>query len=291
MPSHSTNQSELNVLVPGSPSALRTWLFDAETSDDDDSHISFPNRHLTTSTTSTKPDSVSEYLIDTDSELGPGCSSPSLCPIANSRSQREVETADEEAALDSEFNSPNTPWFATPVSDLGPDPRQETSEVNIPSLRTEVNPALCHKIRALKHYAHWSYRQIAAATGVALSTVYRIAHPPLTPTHSKMCGRHAILRSPHREKLIILATSSAENRRKPYLEIARMAGLTVCDRTLRRTMTSAGYHQRVARKKPYLSNITRQVSLPSPSPPLLQSLLLPIPGADKSLFPARCCKI
>jgi len=70
MPSHSTNQSEPNIPVPESASALRTWLFDTETSDDNDSHISFLNRPSTTTTTSTKPDSVSEYLIDTDSEPG-----------------------------------------------------------------------------------------------------------------------------------------------------------------------------------------------------------------------------
>jgi len=261
MPFHLTNQSKLNLPVPGSPSALHTWLFDAETSGDDDSNISFPNRPLTTSTTSTKPDSEFEYLIDTDSEPGVECRSPSPCPISNSTSQREVQRANGEAASDLEFDPQNSLRFTTPVSDLGPEPGLATSEFNIPSLRTEVDIALRHKIRALKHYAHWPYRQISAATGVALSTVYRIAHPPLTPTQSKLRGRHAILRTPHRKKLIDLATSSAENRRKPYLEVARMAGLTACDRTLRRTMASAGYHRRVARKKPYLSNKTRQVSI------------------------------
>ena len=45
-----------------------------------------------------------------------------------------------------------------------------------------------------------------------------------------------------------------------------MAGLNACDRTLRRTMSSAGYHHHVARKKPFLSNKTRVVGIPtSPS--------------------------
>ena len=149
-----------------------------------------------------------------------------------------------------------------------------SAELNIPSQRTEVNIALSHKIRALKHLAHWPYRQISAATGVALTTVYRIAHPPVTPPHKNMRGRHNILRTPHREKLISLATASAENRRKPYLEIAHMAGLTACDCTLRRTMSSAGYHRRVARKKPFLSNKTRQVYIPSPFSILFRYYLL-----------------
>lgn len=151
----------------------------------------------------------------------------------------------------------NTPPTETPISDIGPEPAN--SELRGSSLRTEVDFGLCHKIRALKHYANWSYRQIATATGVALSTVYRIAHPPLTPIHSRLRGRHSTLRTPQREKLITLATSSAENRRKSYTEIAQMAGITACNRTLRRTMSSAGYHRRIARKKPYLSSKTRQV--------------------------------
>ena len=149
----------------------------------------------------------------------------------------------------------------TPVSDLGPEPTLDSGELNIPALRTEVTVALSHKIRALKHFAHWPYQQISAATGVALSTVYRIAHPPVTSPYKNTRGRHSILRTPHREKLISLATASAENRRKPFLEITQMAGLTACDRTLRRTMSSAGYHRRVARKKPFLSHKTRQVCI------------------------------
>ena len=111
----------------------------------------------------------------------------------------------------------------------------------------------------LEHYANWTYPQIATAIGVALSTLYRITHPPLTPIRSCLRGRHAILRTPQREKLITFAPSSAVNRRKSYTEIAQMAGITACKRTLRRTMSSANYHRCVARKKPYLSSKTRQV--------------------------------
>ena len=83
--SGSTIQDEPNLPVPESPSLLRTWLFDAESSDDD-SDISSPNGPLTTSTTSTKPASESEYLIDTDSESEPGyiTLSPSAIPNPSS---------------------------------------------------------------------------------------------------------------------------------------------------------------------------------------------------------------
>lgn len=157
MSSHSSHQSRPNLPVPGSPSPLCTWLFDAETSDDDDDHsnIFFSNKPLTTSTTSTKPGSESEYAINTepDTEYG-GTPSPSSIPNPSPSTPQ------------------NTLRAETPVSDLGPEPILRTSDPNFPSLRTEIDLALCHKIRALKHFAHWSYRQISAATGVALSTVY-----------------------------------------------------------------------------------------------------------------------
>ncbi|PWW76358.1 hypothetical protein C7212DRAFT_186130, partial [Tuber magnatum] len=117
------------------------------------------------------------------------------------------------------------------------------------------------KIQVLKHFAQWFYRHIATVTGVALSTVYWIAHPPLTPIRKDIRGRHSILRSSQREKLITLATASVENRCKPYMEIAKMAGFGVCGRTLHCTMASSGYHRRVAPKKPFLSTKTRRVSL------------------------------
>ena len=260
MSSQSTSRDEHLLPIPGSPSPLRTWLFDAKTSDDEtSSYTSFLNRLSKSSTTSTKPGSESEYIITAESEpdcdsLSPTrCSTP--CPILN----REGESQNEGAANYSGPTRPNSP-----ISDLGPE--LSTCEANPQPLRTEVDIALCHKIRGLKHFAHWPYRQIATATGVALSTVYRIAHPPYTPTRNRIRGRHSTLRTPNREKLISLATASAENRRKPYTEIARMAGLNACDRTLRRTMSSAGYHRRVTGKKPFLSNKTRVVGIPtSPS--------------------------
>jgi len=260
MSSQSTSRDEHLLPVPGSPSPLRTWLFDAETSDDEtSSYISFPNRPLTASTTSTKPCSESEYIIAADSEPDCNLQSPTRCSTPCPIFNRDGKTQVEGGADSSSTSHPNSP-----ISDLGPEP--SSLETNPQPLRTEVDVGLCHKIRGLKHFAHWPYRQIATATGVALSTVYRIAHPPHTPTRNSVRGRHSILRTPNRQKLITLATASAENRRKPYAEIARMAGLNACDRTLRRTMSSAGYHRRVARKKPFLSIKTRAVGNPkSPS--------------------------
>ena len=72
------------------------------------------NGPLTTSTTSTKPGSESEYLIDTDSELG--YSTPSPYAILNT----SLSTANAHATRSE-----------TPVSDPGPEPRPGSSVLNI----------------------------------------------------------------------------------------------------------------------------------------------------------------
>ena len=227
MSSHSTDADRYLLPVPGSPSPLRTWLFDTEIFDNDYSDFSGPNWPSTSSTTSTKPGSELDYhIVDADSEPDCGPSTPSA--LHNSAIQNTTTTS-------------ITLHPGTPVSDLGSDPGN--SDTSTLALRTEVDSTLCHKICALKHFAHWTYCQISAATEVTLSAVYCIAHPPLTPIWSHTRGRHSILWTPQRNQLIDLATASAENCRKPYSEISCMAGLDACDWTLRRTMSSARYHR------------------------------------------------
>ncbi|PUU81923.1 hypothetical protein B9Z19DRAFT_1062263 [Tuber borchii] len=162
--SDSTTWNEPNLSILGTPSLFCTWLFNAETSDDDDANISFPNRPLTTSTISTILASEYEYLVDTDSE--PCNSTPSPYSITN---------------LGSSTPS-NTTSYETPISDLGP------KSSNIPTLCTEVTIALSDKICGLRHFAHWYYQKISTATRVALSMVYRITHSLVTPSYKNMRG-------------------------------------------------------------------------------------------------------
>ena len=90
MPPVSPNRDQHIPPVPGSPSLLRTWLFDAETSDDDDSYFSFPNRPYTSSTTSTKPGSELDTILDVDSE--PDNNPPSIpCPIPTPGPQNQAQ--------------------------------------------------------------------------------------------------------------------------------------------------------------------------------------------------------
>jgi len=54
---------------------------------------------------------------------------------------------------------------------------------------------------------------------------------------------------------------SAENRRLPYQQIAQLAGVRLSRNTLRQVFESAGYHRRIARVKPFLSEGARSQCL------------------------------
>lgn len=154
------------------------------------------------------------------------------------------------------------------LSRLNTSPPQIPAHAEIASknMRSEISSSMRSKIRALRHIAQWSYRCISQNTGISLSTVYRIAHPPSTPVHRAHDRRRPVILTPQlRSKLIDLATSTAANRRKPLAEIAFMAGVQANNRTLRRSFAQEGDHRRVARKKPFLKPQHKTVRIPSSS--------------------------
>ena len=119
--------------------------------------------------------------------------------------------------------------------------------------RKQVSAQVAAYIQALRHIAFWPYRKIAEAVKLPLTTVYRTARQYSTPTVNKgKRGRPLLLTSEARSKLVELATSSAENRRKPFTEIAYLAGIQASEKTLRTAFSTQGYHRRVARKNPFL---------------------------------------
>jgi len=134
--------------------------------------------------------------------------------------------------------------------DLDP-PSQQSIAHSSRQLSVEVRA----QIHALRHIASWPYRKIAESVNLPLTTVYRAAKQALhqqTNSQDLSRGRNPILSSADRQKLIEHATSSAENRRKPFTEISYLAGVQACEKTLRQAFAQAGYHRRVARKKPFL---------------------------------------
>ena len=96
--------------------------------------------------------------------------------------------------------------------------------------------------------------------GCSPAAAHKISLGP-AKTPKTMRGRPKKLTPDDRKKLIEMATQSAENRRKPFAEIAKLCGITACETVLRRAFEDEGYHRRVARKKPFLNEISKQQRL------------------------------
>ena len=97
---------------------------------------------------------------------------------------------------------------------------------------------------------------------MSLTTVFRICELRVTSQRPSTRGRKHLLGSTARKQLITLATASAENSRKSWIEIAYMAGITGSEKTLRHSLASEGYHRSGARVKPFLKPSHFNVSIP-----------------------------
>lgn len=67
-----------------------------------------------------------------------------------------------------------------------------------------------------------------------------------------MRGRRKKIRTPQRRQLINIATKDSACRRLTFTEVAEIAEIDACERTLREAFETEGYFRRVARKKPFL---------------------------------------
>jgi hypothetical protein len=82
-------------------------------------------------------------------------------------------------------------------------------------------------------------------------TVRHCALTRLTP--QKPRGRHPLLSTPLRQRLVSYATASHEQRLKPLRQIAHELNINVGERTLTKAFAKKGYHRRVATEKPLLT--------------------------------------
>lgn len=88
-----------------------------------------------------------------------------------------------------------------------------------------------------------------------MSTLHRIIHSAhISEKNAYLRGGQKASISPEvKRSLIETATACARNRRLPYTEVAKLAGVTASATCLRRVFESEGYHRRIARIKPFLS--------------------------------------
>ena len=99
-------------------------------------------------------------------------------------------------------------------------------------------------------------RHISIAQNIPISTVHRICCLPVTPQKFRS-GRKKIINTPTWKYFVSIATQDAYHRRLAYSEVAKIAGVQACEKTLRAAFAAEGYGCRSAPKKPYLTVTTK----------------------------------
>jgi transposase len=119
---------------------------------------------------------------------------------------------------------------------------------------THLSEAQRVEILTLFHRAGWNKTKIAKELQIAHSTVrLTIKRGICTPT--KPIGRHVMLTARKRRRLIQYATKDALHRRLCYTEVAFLAGISACRRTLTKAFETKQYYRRKAAEKPLLTPI------------------------------------
>ena len=120
------------------------------------------------------------------------------------------------------------------------------------------------QIVALHRYAHWSIDHISNTLSILKSSVYRIClqsehGDPITPPRPK--GRKAVCSTRKRRRLIDRLSTDSFHRRLRLDQISDLEGFDFCTRTLIIALAKEGYHRRIARKKPWLTDAHKAARL------------------------------
>ena len=101
------------------------------------------------------------------------------------------------------------------------------------------------QIHALRHKAKWPLKKIGQSLRIPVSTVsHCINSHQITPT--KPHGRHPILTTPIRQRLVEHATASRKQRLKPFKQVAQELSIQASSKTIYRAFKKEGYHRRIA---------------------------------------------
>ncbi len=98
-------------------------------------------------------------------------------------------------------------------------------------------------------------KDIAAKMSFTTDRVYYILKCPVSPRKRK--GRPPIFDEAKRQRLVEFVVQLPENRQMAYFQLPLHVSHHAYERTIRKALSTEGHHQRVARRKPYLSAVNR----------------------------------
>ena len=119
-----------------------------------------------------------------------------------------------------------------------------------------------YKQRVQIHTLHdlgWTYARIATHLDLTKRQVQYLIHQPKTP--KKRTGRPIKINTPKRKLLVDFILSSSSIRRMSCLEIPMALDWEVSENTVRNALRMEGFHRRIARIKPFLSEAARLKTL------------------------------
>lgn len=156
------------------------------------------------------------------------------------------------------------------------DTESDASDVEEGCLEVR-EPQITRRATAMDIYhvqGSWYYRApgIPAPTRAELyqrfphlsrSAINRICRMPLVTElqntlENRRTGRHRTLSTPEVNRIVAAINGNAEYRRMPYVELCEILDIDASPRTVRRRLNERGYHRRVARKAPFLTEVQRQ---------------------------------
>ena len=130
------------------------------------------------------------------------------------------------------------------------------------------------EIYTLSQCAGWTPRRISKHLNVSIPQVYYAIHHRFTPQKQR-CGRKSIIDTPHRAYLMEYCTSNRRTRRLRFIDVAAELNWNVSERAIRRILAKEGklstsispyptnkyigYHRRIARNKPPISEKNRKL--------------------------------
>jgi hypothetical protein len=130
------------------------------------------------------------------------------------------------------------------------------SQISVPTPKTYGRKELTRddqlRVQTLYSDAGFTRAQICLQTGYSYDQVTFALSHRLTP-QKKKTGRHILLNTPQRKRLIEWATASHENRATPWIEIPGILGWDYDERAIRTALKREGHRRCVSRKKPPLS--------------------------------------
>jgi hypothetical protein len=131
------------------------------------------------------------------------------------------------------------------------------AQISIPTPKTIKSKELSRddrlRVQTLYFDANFTRAQICLQTGYTYDQVtWALAHR-LTPQKKAKSGRHILLNTPQRKRLIDWVTASQTNRQTPWNDIPRILGWDCGEKAIRTAFKREGFRRCLSRKKPRLS--------------------------------------